>query len=253
MKRIAISVMTLAGAVSIAALAQRGGGGNSTEINNVPYDGRFTYARIKYSASGSGGGGFGRRGFDVMWNHDYPRSDRTFPSMLAELTSVQARFDASNVFTSDDPRLMSFPVVYLCEVGAWRPSEAEVVGLRTYMMKGGFVLVDDFAGQDWQNFEEQLLRVLPDARPVRLDASHPIFDAFYRIASLDFESNESGTPEFYGVFEDNDPTKRLMMAVNYNFDVSEYWEMASEGRAPIVATGEAFKLGINYVMYTLTH
>ena len=235
--------------IAPSAGAQRFGGGTRypTEISNVAYDGRFTYARIRYTPS------FTRS--DPMWNHDYPRADRTLPQILSELTSMKARYDASNVFTADDPELMKFPMVYLCEVGAWRPTEAEVLGLRRYMMKGGFVLVDDFDGPDWDNFAEQLERVIPGARPLRLDTSHPLFDAFYRIEDLSF-AEDGGSPyppEFYGVFEDNDPTRRLMMVINYNFDVSEYWEFATTGRAPIVATNQAFRLGINYVMYTLTH
>jgi hypothetical protein len=242
-------MLTLAG-VAPAGAQRFGGGRNSTEVNNVAYDGRFVYARLQYTPASFNG--FGRG--DPMWNHDYPRADRTFPQILAELTSVKARYDASNVFAADDPELMKFPMVYLCEVGAWRPTEAEVLGLRRYMMKGGFVLVDDFDGPDWYNFTEQLERVLPGANPIRLDASHPIFDSFYRIDELPTEDITTPyTPEFYAVFEDNDPEKRVMMIINYNFDISEFWEFAATGRAPIVSTNNAFKLGINYLMYTLTH
>ena len=141
--------LLLAGATALPA--QRGMG-YPTEINNVPYDGRFTYARIKYTAADMGGGFRGR--FDPMWNHDYPRSDRTFPQILSELSTIKARIDGSVVYTADDPLLHRFPVAYLCEVGAWVPSEAEVAGLRSYLVKGGFVIVDDFRGpQALDNFD----------------------------------------------------------------------------------------------------
>ncbi len=236
-------VLGLAVAASVVPLLAQRGGRNGTFIENVPYDGQFVYARIKYTPA-FGGGGFG--GQDPMWNHDYPRSDRIFPQILAELTSMHARHDASNVFTADDPELMKFPMVYLCEVGAWQPTEAEVLGFRRYLLKGGFALVDDFqGGAAWGNFVAQLERVLPGLYPVRLDASHPIYDSFYRIEALpstgDGIGQRGGAPEFYGVFEDNDPTGRVLMIINYNFDVSEYWEIATTGRAPIVATNEAFR------------
>lgn len=249
----ALSVVMVAVAIALAApaMAQRFSQ-NSTAIDNVAYDGRFVYARLKYEPMP--GAGF-RGQMDPMWNHDYPRSDRIFPQILAELTSMHARYDASNVFTADDPELLKFPVVYLCEVGAWRPSDAEVLGLRRYMLKGGFVLVDDFSGRDWDNFATQLERVVPGLHPIKLDLAHPMYDAFYRIENLDFDRGfqQGGEPEFYAVFEDNDPTRRALMVINYNFDVSEYWEFATTGRAPIVATNEAFRLGINYVMYSFTH
>lgn len=244
MTRIALALLLAA-----APLAAQGGR-NGTEINNVPYDGRFIYARIRYEAGG--GGGFRR--FDPMWNHDYPRSDRTFPMILQELSTVRARTDASNVFTADDPKLHRFPVVYLCEAGAWNPTEKEVLGLRSYMLKGGFVIFDDFDGDAWYNFEAQLKRVLPDARPLPLPPSHPIYDSFYRITDLTFGARQQfNQPQFYAVFEDNDPTRRIMAIINYNFDLSEFWEWSATGAFGIAPTNEAFKLGINYVMYTLTH
>lgn len=247
----------LVGAVLLVggtALSAQRGGGYPTEINNVPYDGRFTYARIKYTAVDMGRGGFRGR-FDPMWNHDYPRSDRTFPQILSELSTIKARIDGSVVYTADDPLLHRFPVAYLCEVGSWMPSEAEVVGLRSYLVKGGFVIVDDFGGaQELDNFDRQLARVLPGTRRIRLDVSHPLFDTFYQITDLSFGEafGRSAGPELYGIFQDNDPAKRLMMVVNYNYDISERWEWSFTGRDPL-PTGDAFKLGINYVIYSFTH
>jgi hypothetical protein len=95
--------------------------------------------------------------------------------------------------------------------------------------------------------------VLPDARLVRLEASHPIFDAFYRIGSLDFNHPYFRVrSEFYGIFEDNDPAKRLLAIVNYNNDISEYWEWSDSGLFPVDLSNEAYKLGVNYIMYGMT-
>jgi len=243
----ALGSVAMAGALP----AQRG---YPTEIANVAYDGRFVYARIKFDPPDLSGG-FGRR-FDPLWNHDYPRSDRTFPQILAELTTMKTRTDASNVFTLDDPRLHKFPVAYLCEVGGWVPNEAEALGMRSYLLKGGFVIVDDFRGANaLANFDAQLQKVLPGARRLPLETTHPLFNAFYRIDELpgsDDAFGRGGSAEFYGIFEDNDPTRRLLMVVHYNYDISELWEWSFEGRNPL-PTGDAFKLGINYVIYTYTH
>jgi len=253
MRRIRIALgVTLLVAVPLLVLAQRRGPGNQfSELPpNPAYDGRFTYARIRYN-QGGGGGRFG-----ATWLHDYPEADRHFPKIVQELTSVQVRPDESVIVTSDDPELMKFPFAYLCEAGFWLPSDAEVLGLRNYLLKGGFLMFDDFDGNSWYNFEAQLRRVLPEARPIPLTAAHPIFDSFYRISSLEkFLDITNGMQqgEFFGIFEDNDPTRRMMAIVNYNYDVSEFWEYSNTGLVSIDLTNEAYKLGVNYLIYSFSH
>ncbi|NOT07063.1 MAG: DUF4159 domain-containing protein [Gemmatimonadales bacterium] len=218
---------------------------------NPPYDGRITYARIRYAAPGLE---FGFQGRDPKWDHDYPRSDRHFPKILEELTSIRVRPDLSAILTLDDPELMKYPFAYICETGYWRPNDAEVLGLRNYLLKGGFLIVDDFEGNQWYNTEAQFRRVLPEARLIPLTPGMPVFDSFYHITSLTYNHPVYGVPaSFFGIFEDNDPTKRLLVVVNYNFDVSEYWEFSDEGYYAVDLTNEAYKLGVNYVIYTLSH
>jgi len=89
---------------------------------------------------------------------------------------------------------------------------------------------------------------------VPLDVSHPVFDAFFHIESLEYTHPYFGLQsQFYGVFEDNDPDKRLMMIVNFNNDIGDYWEWSDEGLLPVQMSNEAYKLGVNYVMYAMTH
>jgi hypothetical protein len=227
------------------------GRGRAEVRPNVPYDGRFTFARIRYSTPAELGGF--RGGWDEPWSHDYPRAERHFTKILSELSTLRVRADASNVLTLDDPELFKYPIAYLCEPGFWTPSEAEVAGLRSYLEKGGFLIVDDFEGSHWYNFEAQMRRVLPEGRLVQLTADHPIFDSFYRVQSLDYVHPYYGTPStFHGIFEDNDPTRRLMVIVNYNNDVAEYWEFSDTGMFPLDLSNEAYKLGVNYIVYALT-
>jgi Domain of unknown function (DUF4159) len=223
---------------------------------NVPYDGRLTLARIRYTSSGTGGfdrfsGNPGR--FDPKWDHDYRRSEAHFAKILDELTTLGPRVDASNILRLDDPELFKYPIAYICEVGYWAPNDKEVEGLRNYLTKGGFLIIDDFAGPHMYNFEAQIAKVLPGVRLVPLTAEHPIFDSFYRIESLDFTHPYFGLPsQFLGIFENNDPSKRLMAIVNYNNDISEYWEFSDTGLFPIDLSNEAYKLGVNYMVYALT-
>jgi hypothetical protein len=126
--------------------------------------------------------------------------------------------------------------------------------MQAYVQKGGFLIFDDFAGRHWVNFEEQWRRAFPTLTLVRLDASHPIFDSFFRIESLDMvHPNFRVSAEFWGAYEDNDPSKRLVMIANYNNDIGDYMEFSDQGLLPIAVTNEAYKLAVNYVVYALTH
>jgi hypothetical protein len=248
-----LAALLLVSTVTLAFAQGRGRGRESRSVEDFPnaeYDGRFVFARISYSEPQS----FGfRGGGGAPWSHDYPRAERNFLKILDELSTVRVRANASTIISTDNPEFFRFPVAYMAEPGFWRPSEAEVTGLRAWFKKGGFLIFDDFTGNHWFNFESQMERVLPGARLVPLDASHPIFDSFYRIASLDTYHPLNGSPSvYYGVFEDNDPTKRLLVIANYNNDIAEYWEFADQGFFPIALSNESFKLGINYIVYALS-
>ncbi len=250
--RVALSVIV---AATVAAAA--GGAHASMQEENVPYSGRYTITRIRYTPAEVRMRFYGRRGRDLPeWAHDYPRAERHLAKIVGELTSVEPVQDASNIFTSDDPELMKFPIAYLCEAGYWQPTDAEVAGMRNYLTKGGFVIFDDFRGpRDWENFQEQIRRVLPEGRIVRLDVSHPIFHSFFDIDSLNFEAPtyRQYTPVFYGLYADGDTSKPLVAIINFDNDVSEYWEWSDTGLLPIDLSNEAYKLGINYIVYAMTH
>jgi hypothetical protein len=185
--------------------------------------------------------------------------EQNLGAMLRNLTAINARDDASNVHTLDDADLLRFPLAYLTEPGYWHPSDAEVRGLQEYLAKGGFLIVDDFHFEDeWWVFETAMRRVLPDADIVRLDVTHPIFNTFFAIESLEVpypgRLGERGLMgEFFGIHEDNDPSKRLMVVINYNMDIGDYMEWSMTGTYAFAPTNEAFKFGINYIVYGLTH
>jgi len=249
--RFGLLLLGLLVTVVVPAAAQRRGRRPPPEFGeNVPYDGRFTFVRIRYADANTGLGGFGR---EPPWSHDYPRAERHFTKLIDELTTVRPNVVGSNILALDDPELFKYPIAYMSEPGFWVPSEKEQEGLRQYLLKGGFLILDDFAGNQWFNFENQIRKVLPEARIVPLTAAHPIFDSFYRIESLDYNHPYYGMPsQFLGVFEDNDPTKRLLMIINYNNDVGEYWEFSDTGVFPVDLSNTAYKLGINYLVYALT-
>jgi hypothetical protein len=178
--------------------------------------------------------------------------------ILKELTTVRPRtLEGGNIFAFDEPDIFQNPIAYVSEPGFWTLSESEIESLRRYLAKGGFLIFDDFAdGNEWANFEARMREVLPNVNIVPLDASHEIFDSFFRIEQETLHMQHPYRPylaEFYGIHEDNDPSKRLIAIINFNNDIGDYWEFSDEGFMPIELTNEAYKLGVNYIVYALTH
>ena len=223
--------------------------------DNYSYNGLFTFVRLKFNPTRWEYGDY-EWGLDLKWNHDYPQGEKNLMTILKHYTSIATNQGKGNIYELDDPDLFSYPWAYLCEVGFWTPTVSEAESLRTYLLKGGFLVVDDFIAEwQWYNFETQMQKVFPDHQLIELDVSHPIFDSFFHIETLDFEhpTLPGYKPVYYGIFQDNDPEKRLMVIANYNHDIGDYWEWSGMGWVPIDISNEAFKLGVNYVVYGMTH
>jgi len=222
--------------------------------DNKPYDGRFAFIRLSYW-HGLWDGFGPARALQSPWAHDYPRADVHFMKILEEITLLKPRDDGSNILPLDHPDLFQFPFAYMSEPGFWRPSEEEVRGLRAYLAKGGFVIFDDFRGPDWYNLQEQMRRVLPGRRFIEIDPAHPLFHSFFEIEHPRSFVPPYGDlpPAFYGLFEDDDPEGRLMAVANVNNDIGEYWEFSDTGWVPVDLSNEAYKFGVNYVVYAMTH
>jgi hypothetical protein len=259
-----IAALLLLGAGT--AVAQRGFGQrgfgqrgfrSEPEIHNIPYDGRFTFARIKYE---TGPGGYYYRGLPA-WAHGYPTAELNLMRIMNEVSLLHPHLEGSNVVALDDTALFQYPVAYMTEAGFWTLTDKEAAGLRAYLLKGGFVIFDDFrddwyrGGGGWQNFEMNMRRVIPNAQFVDLTPDNPIFHSFFDIDSFDIipQYYDQGAPVLRGLFENNDPSKRLLAMINFNTDVSNFWEFSGEGFVPVDLSNEAYKLGVNYVMYGLTH
>jgi hypothetical protein len=209
----------------------------------TPYDALFTFGRLRHGVES---------GREPPWAHDYPRAERNFARILKEITLVAPNLENSNVFTQDDPDIFTSPVVYVSEPGYWTMSDEELANMQEYVRKGGFLIFDDFRDEHWYNFEEQVRRLIPNARLIQLDGSHPVFHSFFDIR-IEETRGYYGPASFHGVFEDNDPTKRLLLVANYNHDLGELWEFSDTGFVPVDLSNDAYKYGVNYVIYAMTH
>ena len=218
---------------------------------NVTYDGRFTFVRLAWR-----GGSLFSGGWDSAWNHDYPRAEQHLSQILRELTYLDIRLDGSRILTLDDPELFKYPLAFMWEPGFWRLTDIEAEAFRGYLLKGGLAVFEDFDGRSqWANFEAAMRRVLPEGQFVKLDNSNRIFDSFFQIHDINaiLHPMSGLRPNYYGIYEDNDPSKRLMVVANFDNDVPEYWEWSGQGLFPFDASNEAYKLGVNYMIYGLTH
>jgi len=230
-----------------------GTGASDQAVEPEGYDGTYEFIRVRYESRGRAGF-FGSP--EPEWAHDYDRADREIISVLDEVTNMEVRPDGYRVLRMDDPAIFSFPIIYLVEIGFWRPSPEELSALRAYLAKGGFLIVDDFRGGQLRNLLWIMNQVAPGLEVMEVPDDHPIFDSFFRIedpgALPTHPVYGQLSPVYLGLFEDNDPTGRLMAIFNYDNDIAEWWETFSTGFYPIDLSNEAFKFGVNYVVYAHT-
>ena len=226
-----------------------------------PYDGHYTFVRVRFGEGEGmngfgGGGGWGRRR-EPNWAHDWDRAETHFLTILEELTYVSPTPGNGRIMQFDDPEIFRYPIAYVVEVGFWRPTQAEIDGLGAYLRKGGFLIVDDFrSNAELAQMQAILAAAVPGLRVQEVPNDHSIFDSFFRIEdphALAPPTYQQFRPFYLGIFEDDDPYGRLMVMMNWNNDIAEYWETSGSGWALIDMENEAFKFGVNYVIYALTH
>lgn len=240
-------VAALAVTASVTALAQRGGyRPSSSYAGNVPYDGRFVFVRMSYPWGGRQG---------PAWAHDYPQGEYNLLRIMQSITNIPVHLDSSSIMSYSDPEIFKNPVIYQCEPGYWQMTDDEVKALRAYLLKGGFLILDDFPDWAWATVDLQMSRVFPELHFIDLTPKHPIFHSFFEIESFDIipQYYMRGRPVFRGLFEGNSDQKRMYVMANYNTDISEYWEHSAEGFKPVADNNKAFELGINEFIYGITH
>jgi hypothetical protein len=220
----------------------------------------FVFARLVY---GSGFRGWGRRGRG-SWATDWPKADKQFIFGVDRLSNVRVVLDEDVAIQIMDPKLFSYPFVYAVEVGHMELSQPEADQLREYMDRGGFLVVDDFWGTyEWQNFSYNMKMIFPDKEAEQIPMSHPIFHAFYDIDEIlqipninngcgGYRTHEGDgyVPYALAVFDDK---RRPMMVINYNTDLGDAWEWADQPCYPNEFSGMAYRMGINFIVYSMTH
>jgi Domain of unknown function (DUF4159) len=220
--------------------------------------GEWYFTRLHYQDARGAGGRFGRG----SWTTDYPEAEVHLLYGLSRLTRIATseRFIQLDL-TSDE--VMDYPWLYAVEVGRWYLSELEAARLREYLLRGGFLMVDDFWGtRQWDVFHQSILRVFPD-RPIveigdndelmtlvyDLDKSIQIPGVSYINSGVTWQQ-DGYTPYWRGIYDDDG---RLMVAINFNMDLGDAWEHANNPRYPEPMTALAIRFAVNYAIYAMTH
>jgi hypothetical protein len=216
----------------------------------------YYFARLAYR-----NGPYARR-WRNAWMTDSPAADRYFLQGVRRLTNIHARTREQYIKPLDD-ELFNYPWIYAVEVGQWTLDENEAARLREYLLRGGFLVVDDFHGtMEWQGFFESIERVFPGRPIVEIELDDPVFHVLYdlnqktQIPGIQFlrsgrTSEKDGyTPHWRGIYDDKG---RLMVVINFNMDLGDAWEWADYPEYPEQWTALAYRFGINYIIYSMTH
>jgi len=235
--------------------------GVGTPERGGPFPARYQPLRdFKCSDLERGEGGFGGG-----WRTDYPASDCKFIWGVQRLTGINAYSEAPHPMDLMDPRIFDFPYLYAVEVGQMLLNDAEAARLREHLLRGGFFHADDFWGvYQRANFERQMAKVFPDRKLEPVPLTHEIFHTFFDIDTVmqipnvgngcygrqTWESPTDKEPKIYGISDDNG---RLMVIVTYNSDLGDAWEHMDVACYPEKYSGQAYRMGINFIIYSMTH
>jgi len=232
--------------------------------NELPND-LFTFCRLRHNSQKSGR----RRNGGGDWLTDYPDADLNFSYRLQQLTSLQVSPKGA-VVDIDPEQMRHYPFIYMIEPGHITLTDEEAKTMRDYMMNGGFIMVDDFWGEEqWDNFYSAVKQIFPDREPQELPLEHEIFHMVFplkvkpqipsvnaalegRSQGITFEREDAKTPHYRAIFDDK---KRIVMMICHNTDLGDGWE--EEGTDPWYfrefSEKYAYPLGINIIFYALTH
>jgi hypothetical protein len=227
----------------------------------------FYWSRLSYTSSvgSSFAGGYegygGYRGWH-SWSRDYPKADRQVLLAMKRLTRIQGR-STEQVVNLDSDEIFNYPWIYAVQVQTWSFTDEEAKRLREYLLKGGFLMVDDFHGtRDWEEFMNGMRQVLPD-RPIEdLENQDEIFHVLYDVnermqipgeqyirTGRTYE-NDGYVPKWRAIRDDKG---RIMVAICHNMHLGDAWEWADDPDYPEPFASMAFRVALNYIVYGMTH
>jgi len=216
--------------------------------------------RCEDLAAGEGGTRYGGG-----WATDFPASDCKFMWGVERLTGIRVFDKGPHVVSALDPELSKYPYLYIVEPSRMYLTDEEAKSIREYLLRGGFLHVDDFWGLRQRAIvEEELAKIFPDRPPVKLDLRHEVFKTFFEINQVmqipnvnngcnggrTWEVADETDPMIFGISDDDN---RLMALITYNSDLGDAWEWMDNPCYPEAFSGQAYRMGVNFIIYAMSH
>ena len=256
--------------LTVTGLAQRFRSQADAPESDFPKLGEFHFIRMEYTDYMRRGFGFvSRRGRGSgWWAQDWPDADEHFSTGVQRLTRINVGEPLHMAVTDD--RIFDYPWLYATQTGYWQLTDAETSRLREYLLRGGFLVTDDFwESQEYELFRETMNRVLPGKPITDIALEDSVMHVLYDIEQKDLTfipgsrhlryagpgqvvvRQPPGTsPAWQGMYDDKN---RMVVAVNFNTDIGDAWEFADAPEYPEAMTRLSYWYGINYLMYSITH
>jgi hypothetical protein len=266
----AVTVVVLAMAVSLFGQRIANWGEINGQGNQMA---EFSWARLRYTTAMGGGGyggfggyggGYGRGGYGT-WQRDFNKADRQFLMALNRLTRINGR-STEQVVDLDSDDIYNYPFVYAVMVHTWTFTDDEAKRMREYLLKGGFLMVDDFHGTaEWDEFMAGMRQIFPDANKYPVEDLSDKDEIFHVLYDMDDRFQVPGehyvrdgqtyemdgyVAKWRGIRDDHG---RLVVAICHNMHLGDAWEWADDPAYPEQFASMAFRVGLNYVMYSMTH
>jgi hypothetical protein len=187
------------------------------------------------------------------WSHNYPESDRHLNDFLERTTRINLEESSFLIVELGSPEVFDYPFAYVSEPGEMELSDQEVINLREFILRGGFILMDDFDGSwQWAQMASQIRRAFPESSFIPLSIDEPVFQIVNPIDDFQDMANyvPGGTITYYGLFN---PDGEIAILAGHNNDLANFWDWYSNGTMPLLPSTDAFRLGTNAVIYSMTH
>jgi hypothetical protein len=269
--RVMLVVLFLGSSSALLALQRNGFGFGGYRGEESPGDSavkaEWTFARLRYATRNGAYGGYGGfGGFGGFrgggWSEDYPKADRQFVEGLRRLTRLDAR-PTQQVLEPDSDDLFNWPWLYAVNVATWDFTDTQAARMREYLLRGGFLMVDSFHGvAEWESFLIGMRKIFPN-RPIedlenKDEIFHVLYDLDERFQVPGYQYIGTGRtyerdgiePQWRAIRDDKG---RIMVAICHNMHIGDAWEHADDPRYPERFSSLAYRLGINYIIYSMTH
>lgn len=213
--------------------------------NNVPPATEFIAARLHFGTNGAIG--------HMGWSHNYPQSDQNLNEFLERATGIDLELMSYRIVELESEEVFDYPFAYISEPGEMELTDQEVINLREYISRGGFILMDDFDGSEqWSQMRSQVLRAFPQTDFVPLTVDHNIFHTHTDLDGFEDMANyvPGGAITYYGLYNSDG---NIAILAGHNNDLANFWEWYSDGSMPLMPSTDAFRLGTNAVIYSFTH